>query len=109
MARQQLEEYRIHRFIYLALGGEEDFSPPLSDLEINSALHSLTSVFVDLDLALKLNTEAFSAYRNIIGHFPQVYPAKETTQLARVILDRMQGPLNSCFESRVADWQLRSA
>lgn len=108
-ARQDLEEFDIYRFIYLALGGEVNISAPITVQALDEALHELTSVFSDLDLGLRLNVNDFAAYENIYVFYPSVYPSEETTELARAVHDRLQGLVLSCESPQNASWFLRSS
>lgn len=109
LARQDLEEFDIYRFIYLALGGKANISAPITVQALDEALHELTSVFSDLDLGLRLNVKEFAEYENIYVFYPSVYPSDETTEFARAVRDRLQGLVSSCESPQNASWFLRSS
>ena len=109
LARQDLEEFDIYRFIYLALGGKANISAPITVQALDEALHELTSVFSDLDLGLRLNVKEFAAYENIHVFYPSVYPSDETTEFARAVHYRLQGLVSSCESPQNASWFLRSS
>ncbi len=108
-ARSVLEEFEIHRFIYLALGGKKPFSAPMTERQISAALHTLTAAFDDLELALKFHGARFSNYPLIYLHYPALYPSKEVTQFSRIIHDRLSTMLPSTENIETAHYYLRSS
>jgi len=108
-ARSVLEEFEIHRFIYLALGGTKPFSTPMTEGQISTALHNLTAAFDDLGLALKYHSARFSNYPMIYLYYPALYPSKEVTQFSRIIHDRLSTMLRNTENIETAQYYLRSS
>lgn len=109
LAKARLDEYEIHRYIYLALGGKEDFASPITESRLNAVLYELSLEFDDLTLALRLSVRSFGEYKGIYVYYPTVYPSRETTQLARVIRDHLLGLLPSTDSAEGASYYLRTS
>lgn len=107
-AQVDLEDFDLHRFIYMALGGKTAYEAPMTQSEIETELHKLRSEFEDLSLALKLSSKDFESFKGIYVLYPAVYPGNETTQLSRVIHDYLLTNLSGVQNSENATYYLRS-
>lgn len=108
-AKTDLEEFEVKRFIYLALGGSKEFSPPLTEARLSAALNELTSDFDDLQLAVEHHIEKFLPYSQVYINYPAVYPSKEVTQLSRIIHNKLVSYLQTTEQLNAADYYLRSS
>jgi len=108
-ARNLLEEFETHRFIYLALGGKKEFNAPFSEMQVSTALNEMTKEFDDLQLALEVSAKRFASYKNVFLYYPSVYPSDEITPFSRAVYDRLSTIISTTEKPELAEYYLRSS
>lgn len=108
-AKNKLEEFDTHRFIYRALGGRKEFLAPFTEGQLATALNALLSDFEDLEQALKVSVKKLAKYSKIYAFYPSVYPSEEVTGFSRAVHGYLLTLLATTEKPEAAQFYLRSS